>query len=311
MATRPTPERRRRSGGGLVGLVTLAAALNACTGYPGGSPVASPETTGSAGSASTPASSPSPSSSPAPTPSISAATTLTAAAVGLLEARSATVTIDVRRERRAGDPVETLVAGEGRVEPVAGRGSVRYDLTGLLAGPEAPTTPDPDLIVDVAWTADHLYARLAPEAEGDWQVRTRAEARDSSGLIGRLPDEVLGLVELVAAAGPNAVEPMEPGALDGRLSDRWRVRVPIEEAAEAGVPADAPDAATLRRVYGVEALDVEAWLVDGQVRRLRYEFARDEAPYGGPDRTITTYDWLVTADADPIVLPSLAAPSAG
>ena len=81
--------------------------------------------------------------------------------------------------------------------------------------------------------------------------------------------------------------------------------MPIKDAFVQGVPAEVPDMTVLRDTYGIDTLDLEVWLVDGVLRRVVYELARDEAPYGGPDRTIVTYDWSEAASSDPIVVPPL------
>jgi len=92
-------------------------------------------------------------------------------------------------------------------------------------------------------------------------------------------------------------------ALPAGARDR-RGSAPGESAVVEGVPADVPDAVALREAYGVEAIEIEVWLVDGALRRLRYEIARAKAPYGGPDRTTVTYDWSPATSADPIVVPA-------
>jgi hypothetical protein len=222
------------------------------------------------------------------------------AAQRLLEAEAARVEMAVRREKRPTDPVETLLTGSGRIEPAAGHGQMRYDLTGLFTIPDASPPSNPT-VFDLTWTPDDLWAR-ADEA-GEWQRRTRDDARESGGLLGRLPDEMDGLLRLLATSGPDQAASTGTSRIDGRDADSWIVTIPIEELAADGVPADAPDAETLRRVYGIDALPIEVLMVDGQVRRLQYAFAREEAPYGGPDRTTTTYDFLSAASEPPIELP--------
>jgi hypothetical protein len=212
--------------------------------------------------------------------------------------------MSVIREQRPGDPVETLVTGSGRVEPARDRGHVEYDLTGLIAPRSPAPSPATSEVIEVIWTPDEVSVRIAGVQRGDWQSRTRDEARMSGGLIGRLPDETSGLLTVVAGSQPGQTVPLEPADLDGAAAERWMVTVPIEVAAAAGVPADVPDADTIRRLYGIEDTEIEVWLVDGALRRLRFELRREEAPYGGPERTITTYDWRPPIDPTPIELPS-------
>jgi hypothetical protein len=218
----------------------------------------------------------------------------------LLEATSASVDLAVEREKRPTDPVETLLVGTGRLEPTQGRGEMRYDLTGLFATPDTspPTSPT---IFDVTWTPDDLWARA--DASAEWQKRTRDEARSNGGLLGRLPDEVDGLLRVIAESDAGAARQTGSEELDGQSAERWTVVVPIEDLAARHVPADTPYADVLRRIYGIDAVPVEVWLVDGGLRRLRYAFAREQAPYGGPDQTTTTYDVLATTNEPPIELP--------
>ena len=141
------------------------------------------------------------------------------------------------------------------------------------------------------------------DATAKYQAQTRERARQSGGVVGRLPDEVLGLATLVARSDPSQAREMEPTDLAGFTADRWTVSIPVEAAAAAGVPGYLPDAAAVRSTYGASTIDVEVWLIGGILRRLQYQLARDQAPYGGPDRTTTMYDWLNAADDVAIEVP--------
>jgi len=221
----------------------------------------------------------------------------------LLHVEAVDLEMTVVREKRPDDAVETLAAGTGRVEPVRGRGSVRYDLAGLFTPPGTTPAPTSSSIVEVIWTPDDLYVRIPGGQEREWQSRPRDQARTGGGLVGRLPDEAMGLVILVAQSGPEHAAPLDGAEVDGALAERWLVRVPVDVAVREGVPADTPDADVVRGTYSVSDVEIEAWLVDGALRRLRYAFAREEAPYGGPDRTTTTYDWRPAAAGGPITVP--------
>ena len=158
----------------------------------------------------------------------------------LLETRAAAVVMDVRREKRPIDPVETLILLEGPIEPALGRGQARLDFSGLVAVPGASASPGADTIVELIWTPDDLYARSATRPTEAWVTRSRAEARINSGYLGRMPDEVLGLVRLVAASQPDKVTALEDAPIDGEDAQRWLVRVPVEATVVEGVPGRRP-----------------------------------------------------------------------
>jgi len=236
------------------------------------------------------------------------------AAQHLLATKAFDLELKILREQRPTDPVETLVTGTGRMEPTSGRGHVTYDFTGLFAAsasspsPSTPAgsspTPTASHVVDLVWTPDSEYLRLGSDAKAKYQAQTREGARQSGGVVGRLPDEVLGLAKLVAESDPSQARPLDPADLAGFTADRWSVSIPVEAAAAAGVPGYLPNADAVKSQYGASKIDVEVWLIGGILRRLKYELARDQAPYGGPDRTTTMYDWLNAADDIAIQVPA-------
>ena len=240
-----------------------------------------------------------------PNPSASAASgSPQLAAQHLLTTKSFDLKLKILREKRATDPVETLVEGNGRMEPATGRGHVQYDFTGLLTPAGSSPSPSAPNVVELVWTPDDEFVRLARDAAGKYETQTRAKARETGGLVGRLPDEVLGLATLVAESQPSQAHPLEAGEIAGFAADRWTITVPVEAAAAVGVPGYLPDAAAIRSQYGKSEIDIEVWLIGGVLRRLQYQLARDQAPYGGPDRTTTTYDWLNAADDVAIKVPA-------
>lgn len=272
-------------------LTTLLAALVllGCVAAPGTTDSPSPDSVSPP-----PSASPALSSSPAPSPEGTDVSPIDAAnALLALDVVAMTMTV----ERVKGEaPGELLVSGEGQLDPTGRRGQLRYDLTTLFAVPDASSRPRD--IWEVAWSEDRVWARSTAEG-GEWTVLDRQHAADFGGLIGRLPNEAHGLIGLVAEADVTSVAPV--------ASDRFRVSLPIEELAHRGVPADAPDAEVIRRTYGVEAVDLEVSIVQGLVRQVRYVFHRDEARYGGPDRTTVTYEYL-PSDAE-LVVPPEGAPA--
>lgn len=236
--------------------------------------------------------------------STSSSTVATSAALQALQTASADIALTVTREKGAGHPIETLLTGSGRIEPAVGHGHVRYDLRGLLATAAGSPAPGALSEVELIWTETDLFVRPAGVPAGEWERRTREDGRSSGGLIGRLPDEVLGMMRLVSASGAGTTARLDPAVLDAVAADRWVVTVPVAAAAAEGVPAEFPDADVIRRVYGLDEIDVEVWLVNDAVRRLRLVFERAQAPYGGPDRTTTTYDWRGAPDGIPIEIPT-------
>jgi hypothetical protein len=226
------------------------------------------------------------------------------AAQHLLATKAFDLELKILRAQRSTDPVVTLVTGRGRMEPPAGRGHVQYDFTGLLAPPGSSAKPTASDLVELVWTPENEYVRLVGDATAKYQAKTRDVARQTGGVVGRLPDEVLGLATLVAQSQPSQAHALEPAQLAGFAADRWTIAIPVEDAAVAGVPGYLPDADAIRQTYGTSHLDVEVWLIGGVLRRLQYQLARDHAPYGGPDKTTTTYDWLNAADDIAIEVPA-------
>jgi hypothetical protein len=251
-----------------------------------------------------PAPSAGPSASPAPSASLDEVGPIEAAKL-LLGAERVSVRMTVVRAKGE-QPAEVLLHGDGALDPAGGRGRMRYDLSGLLAVPGA--SPDPLDVVEVAWNDGRFWALSIDEDAGGWQVMERQDATDNGGLIGRLPNEALGLVVLVADAERGSIEPLPPEPLGDGVAARSMVSVPLVDSADRGVPADAPNADAIQRAYGVDAVELEVWIVDGGLRRIRYAFAREKALYGGPDLTTVTYDYVADPTLELIVPPDDAPP---
>jgi hypothetical protein len=94
---------------------------------------------------------------------------------------------------------------------------------------------------------------------------------------------------------------MPPGNLAGRTAERWLISVPAEAAGDAFVPPETYLA--FERVFGRPDLPLEVWLVDGEVARVGYVLERAKAPYGGPDRIETWYDWSAVGEPIDLVIP--------
>jgi hypothetical protein len=248
-------------------------------------------------------SSPSTSLSPSPSvgsPSASASTPAgadapVAAAAWFLEQSSAR--FDHRVELfKPGLPDEATALSSGDVDPAGDRGTMRYDLF-----PEDPRlTFEP---FDIAWDADDYWTTTEPDqGERVWKHATRSEAREMA-VIGRVNEEPLALFRFVADADPARIEPLPPATIDGVAAERWLVPVPFETIRAAFVPPDTY--LGFDRIFGLDVMPLEAWLVDGRIVRLGYVLERDKAPYGGPDRNETWYDWSdVGAPIDLVIPPA-------
>ena len=157
-------------------------------------------------------------------------------------------------------------------------------------------------IIDVVWTADEYWGS-SPPLDGEarrWTHARREEVVDLA-IIGRIQEEPLALIRLAAAADVSMVEAMSDASIDGANVRRWRIDVPVADARAAFVPYDTYS--SFADVFGVDALPVEIWLHDGQLVRAGYVFERELAPYGGPDRIETYYDWSGFGDEAVIEIP--------
>ena len=243
------------------------------------SPSAGPES-----SASILAPAPSPSSS---SPSASATTSTGAeapisAASAFLEQSSAR--FDLRVELfKPGLPDEATALGSGVVDPAGDRGTMRWDLF-----------PEDDRMTfepfDIAWDPDDYWVANEQPGGGErtWRHTTRDEAPEMA-TIGRVNEEPLALVRFVAEADPATIQRLPDGDLDGVLAERWLIPVPVDRTRAAWVPPDTY--LGFESIFGLDALPLEVWLIDGRIARVGYVLEREKAPYGGPDRNETWYAW--------------------
>ena len=236
------------------------------------------------------ASSPSPSVSPsleARSPSASAlagAEAPIAAAAWFLEQSSAR--FDLRVDRfKPGLPDEVSALGSGVVDPAGDRGRMRFELF-----PDEPAdSPLAMAPFDITWDPDDYWTAAGPDGgERTWQHTSRAQA-PKMALIGRVNEEPLALVRFVAAADPATIEPLPATTVDGVAAERWLVPVPFATTRGAFVPPDTY--LGFDSIFGLDALPLEVWLIDGRIARVGYVLEREKAPYGGPDRNETWYTW--------------------
>lgn len=124
---------------------------------------------------------------------------------------------------------------------------------------------------------------IALGGDGRSQRLERARARESSGLLGRYPDEVDALDDLLA----DALRPRLLGNEDGEV--HYAFAIDARDAGRRGVPAELSGAFE-QALHGPE-LELEAWIgADGLPRRLDYIVRLEPVRSGGevvlPARTV-------------------------
>ncbi len=229
----------------------------------------------------------------APSPAVGAAPV--AAAQRLLEEAAARFTLVVDRSR-PGLPDERQAVASGVTEPAGDRGAMTYQWF-----PDAPDDDPFRIGAEVVWDAADFWTRPFPVGnEPQWRHVTRERAPEMA-TVGRINEEPLALVRFAAEAAPGAFERLDPVTFDGRPAERWLLQVPVDTTRAAYVPPDTY--LGFETVFGLDALPLEVWLVEGRVVRTGYVLEREEAPYGGPDRFETWYDWLAGPGATELVIP--------
>ena len=148
---------------------------------------------------------------------------------------------------------------------------MEVDLSGLFGGlPDAERSRLSEPF-ELRWDAATLYG----EANGRVQTLPRARARETGGLVGRLPDEPEGLVRWLRSGR---------AARSAERDDTVRFRVPAD-ALGAGTTAVAGDARPSRLRF---AVTVDG---DGRPAVVTYSFTRPRVERGGatvlPARSIT------------------------
>ena len=176
------------------------------------------------------------------------------------------------RADRPGDP-ETYVEVDGAIDLARGRGraTVLLDL-GLPSGGLEPGLDDP---IALRWDRSTFEAEIGGEA----RRLPRAEARESGGLIGRLPDEPEALVTLLNLG----TKARKLGA--GRIG----FEVDARRAGRSGAPAELADAAAAGSLGAHLPMEV---VVDGDGVPRRISYRIEQEPSGVlPARTIVvTYE---------------------
>ncbi len=163
-----------------------------------------------------------------------------------------------------GKPDEEYLQLEGAVDVRQATGRLEADLSAVFAGaPPSESTEFFEKPIELRWTRDELVAAVG----GKEQSQPRDPARESGGLLGRLPDEPAALVELLGHA--DGVRRLGKQEIDDRATVRFSFSVEARRAGAAGVPAELATAFA-QAAYGPR-LQLEAWLdADGLPRRIEY-----------------------------------------
>jgi hypothetical protein len=245
----------------------------------------------------------SPSVSPSPTPpAASRATTLPSfdspipAAAWLLEQSSAR--FDLRIDRfKPGLPDEITAIASGVVDPAGDRGTMRFEVFPDVRD-DGPLAMDP---IDITWDPDDYWTTAGTDpGAGTWKHATRDRAHEVAW-IGRVNEEPLALFRLAVAADPATIRPLPDGVLDGVPAQRWLVPIPADRTRDAFVPPDSY--LGFATIFGLDALPLEIWLVEGRIARVGHVLEREKAPYGGPDRSETWYAWSAFGDPIDLAIP--------
>ena len=176
------------------------------------------------------------------------------------------------RADRPGEP-ETYAEVDGAIDLARARGRATVDLDlGLPSATSAPGLDDP---IELRWDRSTLEAEIG----GTAKRLPRGQARESGGLIGRLPDEPEALALL-----------LELGTRARRLGNgRIGFDVDARTAGRSGVPAEIATAAAAGGLGANLPLEVVVG-EDGAPRRISYRIEQ-EPTAALPARTIVvTYE---------------------
>ena len=197
-----------------------------------------------------------------------------------------------RTKETAPDDVEEYATSEGAVDLGPGRSRASFELAPLFPGRE--NDPPLDEPVELRWDDETLTVIV----QGRSRELTRKRARASGGLLGRYPDEVDALDDLLA----DAVEPRLLGTEDGLA--HYAFAVDPQKAADRGFPAELSEA--LEQATGGSRAELETWIgADGLPHRLDYVVRLEPVRNAGklvlPARTIRV-TYALSAFGKPVEL---------
>ena len=187
-----------------------------------------------------------------------------------------------RTKETAPDDVEVYAAAEGAVDLGPGRSWASFELAPLFPGRENAAPLDEP--VELRWDDE----RLTVVIRGRSQEFTRKRARASGGLLGRYPDEVDALDDLIA----DSLQPRRLGTEDGLA--HYVFEIDSRRAGRRGFPAELHE--LFEQGRDSPALELETWIgEDGLPRRLDYVVRLEPVRNAGklvlPARTVrVTYE---------------------
>jgi hypothetical protein len=192
---------------------------------------------------------------------------LTAAAVREAPARvraEGSFAYEASYVRRVPDePEQEYLLLSGAVDARNGSGRMEADLSRLLEGLES--TDELAEPIALRWTPERLTAVV----DGSEQSLRRADAREGAGLIGRLPDEPLGVLALLGQA--EGMRRVGADRLDGVATIRFAGHVDPRLAGGGTVPAEF--GLGLEQLLAEPRLPLDVWLdAGGLPRRIEYVF---------------------------------------
>jgi hypothetical protein len=162
------------------------------------------------------------------------------------------------------EPEEEYLLLSGEVDVRNGSGKMEADLSRLLEG--LPESSD-ELAEPIAlrWTPEQLTAVV----DGREQSLRRGDAREGAGLIGRLPDEPLGVLALLGQA--EGMRRVGAERLDGVSTIHFAGHVDPRRAGDGTVPAEF--GLGLEGLLAEPRLPLDVWLDTGGLpRRIAYVF---------------------------------------
>ena len=207
---------------------------------------------------------------------------------GIPEAARAAGTVSydsVTEGARDGEPTEVQGRLSGALDLAtdAGTGELQLPaLADLAAEAEAAGESDDGLSaladLSLSWTATDLTAVV------DGERHTAPRGSGDNGIVGRVPNEPAGLLDVVGAATDVVVAGQEE--VDGVPTTRFTGTVDPQAAVDAGLGTQGQ-----LSIAELPSLPVEVW-VDGDGRPARIRFEADVPSLQGRTRTMTTtYDY--------------------